>query len=143
MDKHLKSTSNLYMDLMSKPDIDSYLHDNDEQFENKDIAVLLQDLLKVKGMKKAELSRRAGISTVYLHQVLAGRRKPSRNRLLCICIGIGTTFEETQRLLQQAVYAQLYPKIKRDSIVIYGILHRMTVQEINDKLFAEQEETLL
>ena len=143
MDNHTKSTSNLYMDLMSKPDIDSYLHDNSEQFQDRDVAVLLQDLLKTKSLTKAELSRRAGISTVYLHQVLAGRRKPSRDRLLCICLGMNATLEETQRLLQQSVYAQLYPKIKRDSIVIYGVLHQMTVAEINDKLFAENEETLL
>lgn len=137
-----KSTSDLYMDLMSKPDLDSYLHSNIMEFSKRDVANLLTALLKTKSLSKAETARRSGISTVYLHQVLSGRRQLSRNRLLCICLGINATLEETQQLLQQAVYAQLHPKVKRDSIIIYGVLHKMNVSEVNDKLFAEQEETL-
>ena len=51
--------------------------------------------------QKAELARRSGISEVYLHQVFAGRRNPSRDRLLCICVGLGITLDETQRMLTQ------------------------------------------
>ena len=51
--------------------------------------------------------------------------------------------EETQRLLQQASYAQLYPRIKRDAIITHGILHGTDLNDINDKLFSENEKTLL
>ena len=79
---------------------------------------------------------------VYLHQVFSGRRNPSRDRLLCLCIGLEATLEETQCLLKQSAYAQLYPKSKRDAIITYGILHHMELHAINDKLFAENEKTL-
>ena len=91
---------------------------------------------------KAALARKAGMSEVYLHQVFAGRRNPSRDRLLCLCVGLGVTLEETQRLLKQASYAQLYPKIKRDAIISYGIAHHTSLDEINDHLFSENEKTL-
>ena len=52
------------------------------------------------------------------------------------------TLEETQCLLKQSAYAQLYPKSKRDAIITYGILHHMELHAINDKLFAENEKTL-
>ena len=80
------------------------------------------------------------MSEIYLHQVFSGRRNPSRDRLLCLCIGLGCSLEETQRLLQQASYAQLYPRIKRDAIISHGILHGTELNEINDKLFSENEK---
>ena len=62
--------------------------------------------------------------------------------LLCLCVGMELTVDETQRLLKEAAYAQLYPKSKRDAVITYGILHRMELHAINDKLFAENEKTL-
>ena len=81
-------------------------------------------------------------SEVYLHQVFSGRRTPSRDRLVSLCVGLGASLEELQQILKQAGYAQLYPKVRRDAIIIYGLLHRRQPGEINDDLFAENEKTL-
>ncbi len=138
-----KSTDDLIHELMSKPSFDAYLHANEPFFSEKGVTELLAQLYAKKDLTKAELARRAGISEVYLHQVFAGRRNPSRDRLLCICIGLGATLEETQRILTQGSYAQLYPRTRRDAIISYGLVHQLPLKEINDKLFAEQEQTLL
>ena len=137
-----KSTDNLIGELMSRPSFEAYLHANEPFFSEKGVAELLAQLYETKELTKAELARRACISEVYLHQVFAGRRNPSRDRLLCICIGLGITLEETQRMLTQGAYALLYPCIKRDAIISYGLVHQLSLGEINDKLFAEQEKTL-
>ena len=100
----------------------------------------LTRLYETKDLTKAELARRSGISEVYLHQVFAGRRNPSRDWLLCICVGLGITLDETQRMLTQGGYAQLYPRTRRDAIISYGVVHQLPLGEINDKLFAEQEK---
>ena len=47
------------------------------------------------------------MSEIYLHQIFAGRRTPSRNRLLCLCYGLGATIEETQELLRLCGIAEL------------------------------------
>ena len=78
----------------------------------------------------------------YLYQVLSGRRNPSRDRLLCICFGLGTSVEETQRLLQQAGFAPLYPRLRRDAVILHGIAHGTPLAEVNDRLFDENEGTL-
>ena len=106
------------------------------------LAALLTELYEKKSLTKAALARQAGMSEVYLHQVFAGRRNPSRDRLLCLCIGLEATLEETQELLKQCGFAQLYPKDRRDAIILYGILNGMDLFGVNDKLFAENEETL-
>ena len=138
-----KSTDDLQEELMHASSIDSYIHGNKGLFTNPKIPTLLAEIYEKKSISKAVLARRAGMSEVYLHQVFAGRRNPSRDRLLCLCLGMGASLEETQQLLRQAAYAQLYPRNKRDAIISHGILHRTDLSVINDKLFAENEKPRL
>lgn len=137
-----KSTDDLRQELMTQSSIDSYIKENRPYFADRSVTELLTVLFQKKSMSKAELARQAAMSEVYLHQVFSGRRKPSRDRLLCICIGMGATLEETQRLLEQATYAQLYPRVKREAILCHGIVHHTPLSEINETLFAENEKTL-
>ena len=136
-----KTTDDLKRELMSEADLDAYIKENEALFVDKTVIELLGELYERKSLSKAALAKQAGMSEVYVHQVFSGRRTPSRDRLLCLCIGLEATLEETQRLLKQAIYAQLYPANKRDAI-IHGIIHRTSLSAINDKLFAEGEKTL-
>ena len=137
-----KDTNDLRQELMEAGDIDSYLRENQESFATAPVAGLLMEIYEQKNLSKAALAQGAGMSEVYLHQVFAGRRNPSRDRLLCLCIGLSATVEETQKLLQYVGYAQLYPRNRRDAIVLYGLMHGQVLTEINDKLFEENEKTL-
>ena len=38
--------------------------------------------------------------------------------------------------------ASLYAKNRRDAIIIYGLIHTMELQEVNDCLFAQSKTTL-
>ena len=137
-----KTTGDLSSELMTQPDLDTYLKRNKSQFTNQSVAQLLSGYCRRADRSKAALAREAGMSEVYLHQVFSGRRNPSRDRLLCLCVGMGLNLEETQRMLKRAACAPLYPKLRRDAIVTHGILHGLSLNEINDKLFVENEKTL-
>ena len=137
-----KSTGDLSQELMDQPNLDAYIHANQEIFLERNLAELLSRLYDRNPISKVTLARCAGISEVYLHQVFSGRRRPARDRLVCICIGLRATLEETQELLKQAGYAQLYPRNKREAIIAHGIIHHTPLGEINDKLFVENEKTL-
>lgn len=137
-----KSTGDLCQELMDQPNLDAYIHANQDLFLESSITELLSRLYDQKSISKAELARRSGISEVYIHQVFSGRRRPARDRLVCICIGLQATLEETQELLKQSGYAQLYPKHKREAIIAHGIVHGTPLEEINDTLFVENEKTL-
>ena len=137
-----KTTDDLSQALMSQPSIDSYLQENQPFFAGQSISELLATYYERTDLSKAALARKAGMSEVYLHQVFAGRRNPSRDRLLCLCVGLETSLEEAQQLLKLASYAPLYPRLKRDAIISYGIVHHMALGKINDKLFTENEKTL-
>ena len=137
-----KNTSDLQQDMMEQPNLEQFLSKNRENFQRCSLPDLLLELFEEKGISKAVLAKQAGMSEVYLHQVFAGKRNPSRSRILCLCFGMGATLEETQELLKQCSLAQLYPREKRDAIVIFGLLHGLSLFEVNDKLFEEDEETL-
>ena len=138
-----KATDDLRQELMADNSIDTYLRSNRSVFERQSVAELLTELYDRRPMSKAPLARATGISEVYLHQIFSGRRCPSRSRLLCVCMGLQATMEETQRILKEASYAPLYPKNKRDAIISHGILHSASMEEINRKLLAEHEKPLL
>lgn len=137
-----KSTSDLSKELLSGADIDSYLRANEAQFVDHCFTELLASLYDEQQISKAELARRAGMSEVYLHQLFSGRRRPSRDRLLCLCIGMELPLDETQRLLKLAGFGELYPRIKREAIICHGVIHKTQLGEINDKLFRENEKAL-
>ena len=137
-----KTTDDLSQALMEEPSIDSYLRENRPFFAGQSIGELLGAYYERTDLSKAALARKAGMSEVYLHQVFAGRRNPSRDRLICLCVGLEVSLKEAQQLLKLASYAPLYPRLKRDAIISYGIVHRMALGEINDKLFTENEKTL-
>lgn len=137
-----KDTDDLQQELMDSSDLTQFLSKNTEQFVDKSVTEALNQLFLRKNISKATLAKQAGMSEIYLHQIFAGRRNPSRNRLLCLCYGLEASVEETQELLKLCGMAQLYPKLKRDTIIYYGLLHKLSLFEINDKLFDENEETL-
>ena len=89
---------------MAEADIDSYIKENEAYFVDRSVTELLSELYEHQNISKAELARRAGMSEVYLHQLFSGRRKPSRDKLLCLCIGMELTLVETQWLLKEAAY---------------------------------------
>ena len=127
---------------MEAHDLDQFLSDNEENFINNSVCELLNQLFRKRNISKAALAKQSGMSEVYLHQVFSGRRTPSRNRLLCLCFGLGASVDEAQELLRHARLAPLYSRDRRDAIVIFGLSHNMTLGEINDKLYAEDADTL-
>lgn len=137
-----KHTLDLQRELVSSCDISQFLSDNQDQFVRRDFASKLQELFNKSRIAKATLAKRAGISEVYLYQLFSGERIPSRDKAICLCVGLGATLEETQELLKHSGLAQLYAKHRRDAIVMYGLNHGMDLMELNDLLFSENEDTL-
>lgn len=136
------NTDDLRQELMTAPDLDQFIEKNEAYFIEGTMAQFLLELLQKKNMSKSALAKRANISEIYLHQVFAGQRNLSRNRLLCVCFGLAATLGETQELLKHCGFAQLYTRNRRDAIILYGLSHAMSLHEVNDELLARQEELL-
>jgi hypothetical protein len=87
-----------------------------------------------RGEMREHVIKRSGIDRTYGHQLFNGTRKPSRNKVIQLALGLAIDVEETQMLLRIAEKTPLYPKIKRDAAIIYGIAHKMQVNEVQELL---------
>ena len=139
----IKNTDELENELAEAKTLEEFLQRNDDHFQTENFAALIDELLTEKKMSKSILARQAGMSEVYLHQLFSGRRNPSRTKVICICIGLEATLEESQEVLRRSGMAMLYPKNKRDAVIMYGITHEMNLFQINDMLFDNDENTLI
>ena len=137
-----KTTSDLRRDMAAQPNLDAYLNDSRPYFTDRKLKGLLEKLYARCGFSKATLARLANMSEVYVYQVFAGRRHPTRDRLLALCIGMGATLEETQSILRQAAWGELYPRLERDAIIAHGIVHGIPLEAINNNLASQGEMTL-
>ena len=138
-----KDTNTLQSELAEAPSLKQFLEDNDSQFQIPGTVEILQAMIAERKLKKNQLAERAHMSEVYLHQILSGSRRPSRNRLLCLCIGMQAGVEETQELLKRSGQAILYSRSRRDAVILYGLLHQLSLTEINDQLFDAGEDALV
>ena len=137
-----RNTDDLRSELMDAPDLTTFVAAIEDKFSSASAVARLNEMLEKKRLSKAALAKQSGMSEKYLHQIFAGRRNPSRSRMLCLCFGLNASLEETQELLRLCGLAELYPKVRRDAIIIYGLLHGMDLFAVNDRLFSEDEETL-
>ena len=137
-----KNTTQLLHELMDTNDLDRILSENTASFRAGSLPDALQALFETRDTTKSALAKASGISEVYLHQVFGGRRAPCRDRLWGRCIGLDASLEGGQSLLVQAHHAPLYPREQRDAILIYGLSHELTLQEVNDALFEIKAEAL-
>lgn len=138
----MKKTTDLMNELNHTSHIDQYLKDNEEYIIDQTLSNFICNLLETKNLTKADIIKKADINDIYGYQILSGRRKPSRNKLICLCVGAEFTLEETNEILTIGEFSPLFPKLKRDSIIIFGIQNHYTILQINESLYSHQLKTL-
>lgn len=137
-----KDTSEIVRELGLSPDFQSFYDENKEYMISADLAQLLNNLLKTKGLRKSQVIKKAELSEVYGYQIFSGLRVPERKKLLCLTIGMGLNIDEAQQLLKCAGYSPLYVKKPFDSVILYGLCKGFSVVEMNELLYKYDLETL-
>lgn len=135
-------TDGLQQELMGELDLDHFLADHEGHFNRETTAEILRQFFSERKISKSALARKSGMSEVYLYQIFSGRRSPSRDRLLSLCFGLEVSLAETQELLKLCGEAPLYPKLRRDAIIMHSMVHGLDLFSANDRLFAEGEKPL-
>lgn len=137
-----KPTDELMESLNSSPSIDNYLQKEQDYLITASLSTFLNQLISEKGLKKSQVIKDAELNEIYGYQIFSGKRVPSRDKLLSLAFGLSLSLGETQQLLKYAGFSPLYPKNKRDSIIIWGINHHFNICQTNEELYDQSEETL-
>ena len=72
----------------------------------------------------------------------SGERTPSRDKVIALCLAMGLTPEEAHSLLCHTGFSDIYPKNRRDSVLIFALERKLTVLETNELLYELGEELL-
>lgn len=135
----MKSTNEL-MNLIKKAQRQEFVESIKE--ESMDVSEMMKSILTE---KKIEIKRAIDMLLLepsYGYQIFNGRRKPTRVILLRFAVIFGLTLDETQQLLKMGQKQELYPKIRFDAAIIYGIEHRYSIEEVEDLLSEVGEKSL-
>lgn len=137
-----KNTQELLKLLKNTKNIQTYLSDCSKDFTAIPLSEYLENLIRKKELKKSQCILEANLQRNYGYQIFSGERIPTRDKVLALCIAMHLSPEETHALLCSTGYADLYPKNKRDSILIFALEKNLTVLETNDLLYDFNEPLL-
>ncbi|MBD5084172.1 MAG: helix-turn-helix domain-containing protein [Clostridiales bacterium] len=137
-----KSTSGLMSELMKSESFDGYIKANNEFLKTQSVSDHINQIIAYKGLARADVAKTSGLNVIYAYQVMAGSRKPTRDKLLCLCKAMGLTVDEVQELLKHCGYAPLYPRRKRDAVILFVWEKSKGILDLNEALFQNGEKTL-
>ena len=133
MKKQEQQTDELHKILksMSLKDYDSYIKGHDIP-SSRTIQSYFEDYIKEHSLSKKDLVRNSLLDRTYGYQILSGLRKPSRDKILALCLSGKMSLAQIQRALEIAQAGILYPKNPRDAAIILCIHNKMyNVSDVN------------
>lgn len=137
-----KTTEQLNHEIKEAGNIQDFLVSNQNNILTTSLSEHLRTLLFEKNLQKKDIIHNSLLDRVYVYQIFAGRKFPSRNKLIALAFGVRLSVEETQKLLKISGNRELYARDERDAIILFALHHNMTISDANELLY-EHELKLL
>ena len=128
------NTNTLMKRLFKSADLETYLEGNESNLHSPDFYTLLKQACEKRNMLPAQAIERSQIERTYGHQLFNGTRRPSRDKVLQLALGLGLSVDETQRLLRAAGKSPLYPRLKRDAVILYALQKKLPILTVQENL---------
>ena len=138
----MKTTDQLAHEISRATDILDYLEENRGEMMLSSLPEYLSGWLVAKGVSKADVVRRSNLNKGYVYQIFLGKKYPSRDKVIALAFGLGLDAPETQTLLKQAGYRELYPRDPRDALLLFAIGQGQTIIAANELLYDHNIEVL-
>ena len=135
-------TQELLDGLKNADDIKVFLDSHEQDFLSQSLIDYLNELMNEKNITVAQVAKNSGIGE-YVYKIFNGERNAKRDTLVAISFGMHLNFEETQLLLRIAKFAILDSRDRRDGIIIYALMHGLSIFECDDLLNNDNLITLI
>ncbi len=137
-----EKTENLMDELRDSSNVYSYISKYNTDFPNISFIDFIALVIEKKHLKKSQVVKATGLQRNYAYQLMSGKKNPSRDKVLTFAFGLCLDLEDTQKFLRVAQFNLLYPKQKRDSIIIYALCNSYTLDQTNFLLDENKEEPI-
>ncbi len=141
-DKKQVNTDFLLAALESTENYDAFISENRESMGVDKLRIALRKLSAKVAMAPLDIIENSGIDRAYGYQIFNGTRKPSRDKLIQLAIGMQLSIRDSNYLLKCAEKLPLYAKSERDAIIIYALSHKYDIAATNDLLAEQQQQTI-
>lgn len=108
----------------------------------KDLVAFLNSKLEESGFKRSEVVHRAHLNDTYGYQIFKGTRNPKRDKVLALAFALGLNYHDTQLALSLGDVGNLYPRNRRDAIIICCLDKKCSLSQVDDELYRYGEETI-
>ncbi len=119
---------------------EDYLSDNSDSFVVTDLADFWKKAIRKSKMAKIDIINNADIGYTYFYNIIGGKSIPARDTIIKIFLSMSLGLDACQNALNLYNWSYLYPKNKRDSILIYALTHKLSLYEVEDMLIAQDEK---
>lgn len=139
--KEERLTEDLLECLLAAEAPEAYLGERDAVIDRA-LTDYLRELLTDRGITRAKLARDSGVNGTFVYDIFDGKSMPRRDNAIMLALGLSCDVRETQRLLRLAGVSELWPKRRRDAIILWCIEHGMTRVACDDELYRLGEKPL-
>lgn len=142
-DEFRRKTDELLEELKFKnTDIQEYIENNPDSFIEINLKEFWNDIINNSKMSKSDIINKSDFSYVYFYDVIAGKKIPTSDKIIRLVLAMHLSLEQCQTALRYCGKSQLYPRIKRDSLLIFAITHGYTVFQTQELLIKSGENEL-
>ena len=113
------TTQELLFTLQEAEEVDPLLDRLSPQMEAPTFPQQLFQYMEERGLTVTRLSELAMLSRSFMYQLCSGDRAPGRDIVLRLALVLELSVDETQRLLRTAQKGALYPRVRRDAVLIF------------------------
>lgn len=123
------TTEELLKTIFKLDDIKKALDTQEADFIYPEFNEYITKLSQEKSESHEKIITRANIERSYGHKLFAGSRKPSRDTVIQLAFGFEADVELAQEMLKVAGKSPLYPRIKRDVVIIYCLYNHTSLEK--------------
>lgn len=136
-------TQDLLLILQEAEAVDPLLDALSSQLNPLSFPAQLHLYMEERGLTVSKLSEIAMLSRSFTYQLCSGDRVPGRDIVLRLALALVLTVDETQQLLRAAQKGVLYPRVRRDAIIIFCLNRKKGIYEADELLTSHGETSLL
>lgn len=138
-----KTTTELLRELKRQScSLPDYLSNHKETFVVEDIKTFWDELIAKKNYSKSNIINKSDFSYCYFYDVINGRKMPTKDKVVRLALAMKMSVDECQQALKLSGRSALYPKVRRDSVLIYSIEKHLTIAQCDDLLAQHGEDEL-
>lgn len=139
----IKGTDDLLSELNSDDNsLDDFLDNSSESFIHPDIKAFWLSLIEKSNRSKSDIINKSDFNYKYFYDVINGKKTPKRDKVIKLCLAMKTGIDNCQAALKLSGKSQLYPKVRRDSIILYALKNEWSVFRCSTALAQYGEEEL-